>query len=968
MESPCDPLVRVAGLRATRTEGAEEAADSGPWHPEALGLADAPAGPDGAGVRIGLVGAAVPAQLHESVPGLERGVDLVDGGRGAARLGATLVALLLGASGQAVAPGTTVVPVRVARKDLAVDPATLARGIRAALEQRCDVIVTTVGTLPGGGLGPAVRAATDAGVVVLSAAGDDLDFTCWPARVPMAIGVGAMGPNGEPWGRSDADLVRAPGHRLVADPEVPASSTAYAAVLAGGLVARWLAWHGPSKLRARYPGPRLAAAAAAVLRAAQSPALRDLLAAPLPDPADLRGELLGPAGWLEDAARSLGPQLTAADLAGLGGDLASSVRQGQQHRWAELGYHLLVDARFREAARSAISFDRGAPGAQETAGPTAAVPLPAMASEVLRARVKMALWASEQRAPPEPTPAPATEPALPNSVLAASLAVVSVRGKDGRSVRRGEGFLAGHGVFLAAYHLLPDAHTAGSATARFLQPERGLPVVVGFDPDLLHVAQPSENFAVVATRSLSTKGGTLSAVRPARLAGALDHLSEGTPVRLAGVHSRGSGMLVISAAVRQLGDTHLIVTWKSRLAPQGRLLLVADRDAVVGLVEQVERTDDDAPQDSAVQTWRCTARRADLVRAAVADRLRDERLQGYAAALGLAPAPEVPVLRDIDEEGVDSVLTGYLRGDPSATATGPITVLVHLREPGWKPPPGTDPDDLQILSTGRSVVPARVSPAGLAMLARSEAVLWVEGSRTGVELFRSDDRAPTERWWSGAREVGAEEVHRRGERGERAIVAIIDNGIDPLHATFRDPADPTASRILGYWDQGGAAPPSPREALGFGPTFGTYHSKERIETYLAARQTPAGLSRDAVHGTHVASLAAGGALAGAPGATFPGGVAPRAKLLVIRSRMHAASGELATLGYSATHVLALDFIKEFSMSVDLPVVVNLSQGMNAGAHDGTSLLEQAFDDFSGGGREPGLVIVKSAGNERATPP
>jgi hypothetical protein len=48
----------------------------------------------------------------------------------------------------------------------------------------------------------------------------------------------------------------------------------------------------------------------------------------------------------------------------------------------------------------------------------------------------------------------------------------------------------------------------------------------------------------------------------------------------------------------------------------------------------------------------------------------------------------------------------------------------------------------------------------------------------------------------------------------------------------------------------------------------------------------------------------------------------------------------------------------------MPVVVNVSQGMNAGAHDGTSNLEAAFDSFSEGGRLPGRVIVKSAGNER----
>ena len=38
--------------------------------------------------------------------------------------------------------------------------------------------------------------------------------------------------------------------------------------------------------------------------------------------------------------------------------------------------------------------------------------------------------------------------------------------------------------------------------------------------------------------------------------------------------------------------------------------------------------------------------------------------------------------------------------------------------------------------------------------------------------------------------------------------------------------------------------------------------------------------------------------------------------------------------------------------------------MNAGAHDGRSALEVGFDEFASGGRKPGRIVVKSAGNER----
>jgi endonuclease G len=71
------------------------------------------------------------------------------------------------------------------------------------------------------------------------------------------------------------------------------------------------------------------------------------------------------------------------------------------------------------------------------------------------------------------------------------------------------------------------------------------------------------------------------------------------------------------------------------------------------------------------------------------------------------------------------------------------------------------------------------------------------------------------------------------------------------------------------------------------------------------------------------------------------------------------------IGYSNAHMDALVFIDAVASELQRPVVVNVSKGMNAGAHDGKSALEIAFDAFSGGGRKPGRVVVKSAGNERS---
>ena len=195
------------------------------------------------------------------------------------------------------------------------------------------------------------------------------------------------------------------------------------------------------------------------------------------------------------------------------------------------------------------------------------------------------------------------------------------------------------------------------------------------------------------------------------------------------------------------------------------------------------------------------------------------------------------------------------------------------------------------------------------------------------------------------------------EKGDHALVALIDDGIDVLHEAFLDGAengDNRKSRIVGIWDQGVDGTPPP------GFDFGTYYDAAAIAKFVAERgkaspDVPARLRNVNGHGTHVASIAAGG-----PTAKFAGGMAPNARILVVIS-----AGSDPT-GYSSAHVAALQFIDATAASLDLPVVVNVSQGMNAGAHDGKSLVEVAFDGFSKGGRMPGRVVVKSAGNERDT--
>src|SRR5262249_43431210 len=112
------------------------------------------------------------------------------------------------------------------------------------------------------------------------------------------------------------------------------------------------------------------------------------------------------------------------------------------------------------------------------------------------------------------------------------------------------------------------------------------------------------------------------------------------------------------------------------------------------------------------------------------------------------------------------------------------------------------------------------------------------------------------------------------------------------------------------------------------------------------------------HGTAVCSIAAG-RRTGDSEAHFSGGVAPSASLVVVRYDLQGRS-----VGYSKGHIDALAFIDQIADQLRLPVVVNISNGMNTGAHDGTADLEQSCELFCRNGQKPGRIVVKSAGNER----
>ncbi|MBN9115013.1 MAG: S8 family serine peptidase, partial [Pandoraea sp.] len=287
-------------------------------------------------------------------------------------------------------------------------------------------------------------------------------------------------------------------------------------------------------------------------------------------------------------------------------------------------------------------------------------------------------------------------------------------------------------------------------------------------------------------------------------------------------------------------------------------------------------------------------------------------------AMGLALAPMslasfpgwlvTPSYNSLTFQSVMLALTGLLLMDDArirVAVTG--SVLVAVGDAGE----ALDVAGFTVLSRFGQIVAGVGSRAALRELAARPSVLSVEHSPPIGEP-QCAVSVPF---------VRADVIHTNyAERGDRAVVGIIDNGIDVLHETFLDapaespyaddpaPAAVGKPRIIAVWDQRkDVGPPPPAEALR-GEPFGTYHSREDIARYVAQKSVERGLTAGLeCHGTHVASIAAGRACGGSTG--FRGGVAPGARIVVVIPKRAAEPGSPDSIGYSVSHAAALEFIK-----------------------------------------------------------
>jgi hypothetical protein len=199
------------------------------------------------------------------------------------------------------------------------------------------------------------------------------------------------------------------------------------------------------------------------------------------------------------------------------------------------------------------------------------------------------------------------------------------------------------------------------------------------------------------------------------------------------------------------------------------------------------------------------------------------------------------------------------------------------------------------------------------------------------------------------------------------VLAVIDDGLPIVQPALLDAAG--TPRCLALWDQDGAASP--------GVDYGRLLTGAAIAAAIGAHPAPAGVPRDDAavydtldlprlrrswtHGSAVLGLAAlGRDAAGGPVPPFIGVHLPR------RTSDDTSGLSLGVHVLDALHFVLGQAERSAAQARQVPgaVVVNLSFGRFAGAHDGSGLLSRAIDELIALRNAAGLplAVVLPAGN------
>ena len=245
---------------------------------------------------------------------------------------------------------------------------------------------------------------------------------------------------------------------------------------------------------------------------------------------------------------------------------------------------------------------------------------------------------------------------------------------------------------------------------------------------------------------------------------------------------------------------------------------------------------------------------------------------------------------------------------------------------------------LSVVTRVDDIVTGRIAPGDLAGLAEVDSVVRIEGS------YPMEDELDV-----SVAEVNADEVNSgtgigtppHTYTGQGVILGIIDSGIDFQHPAFLNPDGTT--RIIAIWDQIVTATGTETVPQPYG--IGVEYDRAAINAALGTanpQNSVRHFNSGSGHGTHVA------AIAGSNDANFPG-IATGAEYIIVRN------ASLTSVQAS----WAMKYIYDMADALGRPCVINQSQGINEGPHDGTMALELMIDKMLG---VPGRAFVKSAGN------
>lgn len=181
--------------------------------------------------------------------------------------------------------------------------------------------------------------------------------------------------------------------------------------------------------------------------------------------------------------------------------------------------------------------------------------------------------------------------------------------------------------------------------------------------------------------------------------------------------------------------------------------------------------------------------------------------------------------------------------------------------------------------------------------------------------------------------------------GKGVVMGVIDFGFDYTHPTFYDTLG-TTFRIKRVWETNSAGT----------PPAGYSYGRELTDSNAiraAGTDNPAQF-----HGTSTAGMAAGSGFGGDTSNRRYRGMAYGADIVLVGVRRDSIGGQWKQ-GSFTDFLDGTNYIFNYAASVSKPAVVNISWGSQSGAHDGTSLFNQACDNLSGAGK----IIVMSGGNE-----